>query len=581
MIIQAFSQISHFSDEQSINSAMAACGMSAGMAFMAGKFTARIAYKKRKQWAGDASARLLSDACSAYRGGYVSSKDPEIQTLLREMGGIPAAEAGAAGAPAEQPFYWLGNKSDLSWFWKKTSRDTSAMLPRSVIDGIADEAVRKQVTAAMTQARLEGLVALENDAYHLTRAGKQYVLKMEFVQDRLHKECEYLGVAHEGLAEMKKQIENDRIDKRLAELGRTGEFEGCDRITLNKPTILVDDTSDDVARFVVPGTRRTKEVDLPKSDLIELDEKTYVGFLRKDKNYFVNGEPIQEKELFRYFDDKNKKETERIATAAKRGEKAAAFSEKVQKKELRPGDKVYALQPEEEGLGVHNYTVERISESPDGNHLYKLRPEDSEGVDMLIREENHGRLFFDDPDTAAEYAALAPEDVAAESVQLQEMYSAKEYLEIPAKYVEQVNGEIRVHPKDAPHESIVFGADAAQVRPDGSAVVQLHSGASYTVRSGEVSYTVSQQGAQNLMQGVANPVSEGARAAGQAAAKTAANTAVKTLQTATNVTAKAIPTVEIGTTTTKIIMEAANKTLSVASAAAQGATQAGSMVQKI
>lgn len=568
--------LSHVTNDQEVNSAMMLCGTSAGMAFKASKVAAKFAHKKYKQHSQATAERLISDACSAYRGGYISTKDPEIKTLLPNMVGIDSA----AGA-SERPFFWLGDRSDLSYFWKKTERDTAVRLTRSAIEEIPDEALRKRVVSTLTQARLEGLVTADGEAYYLTDAGKKKILNPEFIKTRLVKECEYLGVAHEGLAEMKAQMENDRIDKRLAELGRTGEFDGCDRVTINKKTLLIDDTAEDVARFVVPGTKRKKSVDLPKADLIELDADTYAAFLRKDKAYLVNGKPMQEKELFAYFDNKNKRETMRIKTAAERGEKAAMHAEKTQKADLQVGDKAYILRAVDGEPEVHAYTVERISNSPDGNHLYRLHPEDPESVDMLIREQEHGRLFFNDPETAAEYAAIAPEDVIAESTRIEEMYSAKEYMEIPARNVEQVNGEILVHPKDAPHESIVFSAGAAQMQPDGSAVVQLSSNAFYTVRTGDVSYTVSQQGAQNLLKGVSKPVSEGARVAATNAARTATNTAVKTVQTTTNVAAKAMPPVEPITASTKLIMEVANKSIDAASTVAQATTQAASLVQKL
>lgn len=526
--------LSHTTDDQSINGAMALCGEGAHMAFRLTRFTVKHARNRKKKNAEAAAEdTLTSDACSAYRGGYTSTNDPEIKTLLFDLGGFDET----FGPDVERPFFWMGDKSDLSYFWKKTEWNTPVKLPRSVIDEIPDEALRRRVISTMTQARMEGLLTMDSDAYFLTDAGKSQILDTRFVKDRMQKECEYFSVAYAGLSDLREQMENDRIDKRLEELGRAGEFDGCDRITLNKEKLLVEDAAGDTIRFYIPGTARKQSVELPASDVIELDARTYAAFLRKDQQYLVNGKPMQEKELFGYFHDKNKKETERIATAAKRAEQAAIEAEMLQP-DLKAGQKAYVLRPVDGELEVHEYTVERVSNSPDGNHLYRLHPNNPNYVDMLMRGEMYGRLFFKTAESAVKYAAIASEDVLAQCKQLEGLFTPKNYLRIPAKNVEQAGELILVHPKDAPHEAIAFKTDAAQLQQDGSAIVQLLPNTSYAVQSGEVSYAVSQKGAQQLLAGVSSPVNENAIVA--AAAEKSSQTAKEAIAMQAQPAAKAL-----------------------------------------
>lgn len=742
-MLYALSQISHVTDDQSINSAMMLSGVGAAMAFKMARFTVIHAYKKHRQNAKpEAADPLLSDACSAYRGGHVSSEDPEAQTLLRDLSGGDEL----IDATAEKPFFWLGDKSDLSYFWKKTERDTEVMLPRSVIDEIPDEALRKRVLSNITQARIEGTVLPIGDAYFLTDEGRKRILKPDFIRSRLVKECEFLGIATNGLEEIREQKQNDYIDKRLEELGLTGHFDGRDRITLNKKTLLVDAGADDVVRFFVPGTSREKQVDIPKTDLIELDEKSYAAFLRKDAAYMVNGEPMPEAELFLYFNDKNKKK-QQITSTVERAEKSVQIEEATKRSiAIQPGEQVYVLQNDGTEAGARSdplaliraactpdggkcefsdavlesivaeleqlpgdalplpsepdpqvrraaylrrayrdmlaedeikrqsnkrvgrrdaylkgiirkdiaawkqkqsdgsyagyddsdeffkaaleagmkedlieleektfagraeqpiadaqiaaqreswigkqvyilqndgteavakapaYTVSRIWETPEGKQLH-LQAVDPERGDLLLPEETAGRLFFHTEESALEYAATAPEDVRSLSrlVSAQREDTAQAIvLHVSASYVEQKDGEILVHPKDAPQETIVF-SDDAYLKADGSAIVRLQQNASYTVKTGERSYTVSDQGARELLKDVSKPLT-------RATVEKTANTAAKVT---TEAAAKAIPPAGPVTTSAKLIAEVVSKTVNAASTASQTAAQTNSLAQKL
>ena len=542
MIEYAFS---HVTDEAGINSAMMLTGAGAHGAYHLAKFCVKHELQKRKaKKTTEADDTLISDACSAYRGGTTTSNDPEIHTLLQDLTGSP--DLGNAG---EKPFFWTGERGDLSYFWKKDGQGKPVVLKNETIEGIEDEAVRTGVRSTVAQARMEGLLNRSGDDYFLTDAGKKVILNPTFIKKRLVRECELYGIANENLDEIRKELENDRIDKKLAELGRTGEFEGCDRVTLNKQRLLVDDTAEDVVRFYVPSTARKKTVDIPKEDLIELDEKTFAAFLRKDKQYLVNGEPKPEEDVFRYFENKNKKD--RIRDAADRGEQAAkteAAAEETETKaaadilagdeEISPkagdgldtGDPAYVIFPEgpDHEAEVVPYTVDHTIDTKDGKHLY-LVPEDPTRGDLLLPAEAENHLFFGDGGLAIMQIDLFPEEIAKYAYLLEPQTDVvnQSKLQVPQSHYELTENGFLVHPKDAPWESVLLKAEDVSVQADGSAVLNLHSNATYDVKTGDVSYTVTGRGAEKLLQNVASPV----RKVTQKATETVVETAKKVEKT--------------------------------------------------
>ena len=60
---------------------------------------------------------LRSDACSYYRGGHVeNTNSTELQTLIQDLRGTEFTRA-------DGNFVFLGDKSDLSYFWKKNEKN--------------------------------------------------------------------------------------------------------------------------------------------------------------------------------------------------------------------------------------------------------------------------------------------------------------------------------------------------------------------------------------------------------------------------------------------------------------------------
>ena len=580
--------LSHVTDEQGINSAMMLCGEGASGAYRLSKWGIKRAWNKRKSRRStkpEQADPLVSDACSAYRGGYTSTDNPENSTLLRDLSGKTNFPGNG-----EKPFFWTGEKDDLSWFWKKTERNTSVILPVETIDEIPEESLRARVRSTMEQARLDGLVDKVSNSYVLTDKGQKEILDPEFIRRRLIKECNLYANACENLDERRKELENDRIDRKLEELGRTKEFEGCDRITLNKKKLLADDTAENVVRFYVPSTGRKKTVDIPKADLIELDDMTFAAFLRKGQTYFVNGEPISEAELFASFENKNNANL--IRTTVARAEASAAKEmgiagyddpeaffeaalragmegETLQTKaateeavaeagteslagdeeifpevggRLDTGDPAYVIFPEgpDHEAEVVPYKVDHTVNTKDGRHLY-LVPEDPTRGDLLLPAEAEDHLVFSDNGIAEMQIILFPEEVQEYEkflqVQTTPVSVPESRLNVRSSQIEQTENGFLLHPKDAPFEAVQLDAKDVELLPDGSANICLRPDATYTVTSGDVSYSVSGEGAEHLLKDVSKPVRETAQGikateTAAATAKTAVETAQKTAEAA-------------------------------------------------
>ena len=580
--------LSHVTDEQGINSAMMLCGEGASGAYRLSKWGIKRAWNKRKSRRStkpEQADPLVSDACSAYRGGYTSTDNPENSTLLRDLSGKTNFPGNG-----EKPFFWTGEKDDLSWFWKKTERNTSVILPVETIDEIPEESLRARVRSTMEQARLDGLVDKVSNSYILTDKGQKEILDPEFIRRRLIKECNLYADACENLDERRKELENDRIDRKLEELGRTKEFEGCDRITLNKKKLLADDTAENVVRFYVPSTGRKKTVDIPKADLIELDDMTFAAFLRKGQTYFVNGEPISEAELFASFENKNNAnlirttvaraeasaakemgiagyddpeaffeaalragmEGETLQTkaateeaAAEAGTKSLAGDEEIFPEVgggLDTGDSAYVIFPEgpDHEAEVVPYKVDHTVNTKDGRHLY-LVPEDPTRGDLLLPAEAEDHLVFSDNGIAEMQIILFPEEVQEYEkflqVQTTPVSVPESRLNVRSSQIEQTENGFLLHPKDAPFEAVQLDAKDVELLPDGSANICLRPDATYTVTSGDVSYSVSGEGAEHLLKDVSKPVRETAQGikateTAAATAKTAVETAQKTAEAA-------------------------------------------------
>lgn len=129
-----------------------------------------------------AKTDIRSDACSYYRGGYVANpNEAEFKALENGLRGTEFTRA-------DGNFVFLGDKSDLSYFWKKNENNESVVLLRSYVDGIEDASVKRGTISALTQAKEKGFLTFDGEAYALTAKGKEAVLDPGFIANRLKAE---------------------------------------------------------------------------------------------------------------------------------------------------------------------------------------------------------------------------------------------------------------------------------------------------------------------------------------------------------------------------------------------------------
>ena len=190
-------------EEQSVNSAfnLTAQGISAGF-----RFSSWLEKRKTKQ-ANEAdlqaqknATELRSDACSYYRGGYVQNADePQMQELINDLRGTEFTRA-------DGNFIFLGDKSDLSYFWKKNEANENIILPRSCIESIEDNSIKRGTLSALTQAKEKGFLTFDGEAYALTEKGKEAVLDPGFIANRLKAEEVFYEKAWQGLKDQSEKL---------------------------------------------------------------------------------------------------------------------------------------------------------------------------------------------------------------------------------------------------------------------------------------------------------------------------------------------------------------------------------------
>ena len=175
----------NITEEQSINTAfnLITQGISAGTRFSS--WFDRQKNEKSLQSTIEAqkqATELRSDACSYYRGGYVKNKNtPEMQALIKDLRGTEFTRA-------DGNFVFLGDKSDLSYFWKKNEKNENVVMLRSYVDSIDDASVKRGTISALTQAKEKGFLTFDGEAYAITAKGKDAMLDPGFIANRLKAE---------------------------------------------------------------------------------------------------------------------------------------------------------------------------------------------------------------------------------------------------------------------------------------------------------------------------------------------------------------------------------------------------------
>ena len=175
----------NFTEEQSVNGAfnLISQGASAAKSLYSWLEKRKQNDLKRSELnVEQAKTDIRSDACSYYRGGYVANpNEAEFKALENGLRGTEFTRA-------DGNFVFLGDKSDLSYFWKKNENNESVVLLRSYVDGIEDASVKRGTISALTQAKEKGFLTFDGEAYALTAKGKEAVLDPGFIASRLKAE---------------------------------------------------------------------------------------------------------------------------------------------------------------------------------------------------------------------------------------------------------------------------------------------------------------------------------------------------------------------------------------------------------
>lgn len=622
--------MANVSGEQGIDAALnfTTSGASGGFRFSKWIFKmgwkgAKLGWSKHK--AKDKHLDMMSDACSAYRGGYVhKGNSEELSSLVRELGGNDATKL-----TGNELF--LGDRTDLSLFWKKTEKNKPVTISRAKLEGIEDADLRGKVIGTFTKAQLDGLVAYDGNTYALTSKGREAILNPDFVLARIRGECKLFADANEQLQTDAAQVVNDKIDARLSELGMDGRFDGCDRITLNKDRLFRGNIGDS-SSFHVPGTARRMSVEIPNSNLIELDSNTYAAFLEKGASYknVRDGKHgvIGESELFRFFDNKNKLDPKELATMVDKAEVAAKaemmptrsfaandFFEAALKRSY-DGSGVFGGEkldtdfvPKEgdvysvflEGEGSQDFKITRAWQDEFGGREYNLRAVDGGRGDILLPEEAFGEIAFADkaegeahvkanPERMAKYGELFTDEIAEATP---EATSEVSTYTIPRGEWSTTGDAYNVKTKGRDYVSASIPAADAAPNPDGSLTVDVYSNKNYGVSTGKsAAYDATQSGkslgkvlgkptqaATKAGQNASKAVAQTAKAAAQAskamagsidAAAKGADTVATTATKGVEAAAAAIPS-----TVAKIVLNVASKSAKVATKSVTTAAKAG------
>lgn len=530
----------NISDEQPINTSAMMVGGMGRSAFRMSRWIARQRRAKRLENTG-----LLKDALSVYRGGEAVKGDSQhLHELIRDLTGTTDLSAG-------KDFIFLGDRSDFSFFWRR-EKGKNIILDKQMIEQIPDAELKERVKSVMAMGVLDGSLLESKAGFTLSQKGEKLIYQMDFIMRRLKKNLNVSETVLETFEAEKSVMKSDRIDAALKALGiDPAIYDGCNRATLNTGTLLIKEMEDQTL-FFVPTTGRSMQVLIPNDNLVRLDERTFAAFIRPDEKFFIknrNGaaEQISGKDLFSYFDSKNKtkeiKDLEQMKVAMNGPEEELAT----------------AADPSRQG-------EEWIVSDETGNEfLFSVKNEISlpDGTEALVLQGGKGQADIILPKSAIGDVALParestsippldPERIKAfwaknEGLRSQ-LPKTEELIFRPGNYKEFSDSFSVQAGRNSSFEKITFSKAEGTVLQDGSLAVNLKDGAK--IKSGAYSQTLTKSGADAIMK---------AYGAGQSAsAASAAAAAVKTM-----------PVIDPATAAAKTVMQVAAKTFQTAQTAQQ------------
>ncbi len=535
----------NLSDEQAVNTTLQFCMLGVTSA---ARFLRYVLPKFKAGKVEDlADLTLISDACSFYRGGTVSADTPEVRSMISDLSGVLPEELNGE-------FFFIGNRSDLSYFWRKGEDGQALPLYKEMIEkAVTNEDLKKSVIAGMTKARLDGLITDHGDHYRLTECGYKAIHRTDFITNRLKGELERLGLVSSVLVADREKTINDRIDRKLRELGLEHRYDGCDRVTINKEKLVFLENEKSIDTYV-PGTKHSKTVEFAKSDLIELDERTYAVFLDPARQYRVGGDGGQqlygEKELFAYYDNKNKEKR---------------MIDQIQKGKLP--DQIHQIPEDRSGNWFvldrngepAEYTVTRLWQTDEGAH-FNLRSVDGKNGDLLLPDEAFGVTAFRNREIGSVYWREHQAEVmqmqnaigfadAADPIEITVL--PRNYIQADDSYRIAIQGG-RLQPGG---EYVEIPATQVVKQADGSIRINLID-QNYTATTGQYRYTLSPNGVKDLA-----VVQKGATVATTAQVGNVVKTTVNAVPAVDGVSAAAKVVMNVSTKVAEGISSSAGLTL--------------------
>ncbi len=555
-------------EEQSINSALMLCtsGIQSGVRF--GGWITRHAIPLIKGGLGkDKIEKLISDACSAYRGGFVEkSNTAEMKELIDGLRGTEVARANGN-------FFFLGDKTDLSYFWKKVDKKSNSILLKQYIDSIPNDMLRKNVTSIMTQAKAEGLLSYDGKAYALTDKGKAAIYDPKFVARRLEAEEGFLQNTADVLKAEAEKINGGELLSDACSKYRGG-FVSKDSPEL---TPMIDnlkgvDVQAANGNFYFTGGRgdlsyfwqKTGDntyIDMPKSMIDGIQNESLKANVTSTMTQArLEGLVTDEGDFYRLTEQGNKA-IHNPKFVAERLKKEAITEAKGLD---GVGEKYHVFT---NGTEAHEFNVIKADIVNKGDVWLTLSSK--EQGDIFIPKESINIIAFENKEEGLAYVQANSEKVAEyqEIIKIQEnikaeaseqLIGAEEY----TKDIEETDASYLVSVGENDYEKLEIPKADVEKLEDGSIRATMYNDKEYTVKSGEGSYKVNGAGAKDLLdkggsaaktaettgKTVAKSAENAAKTAektGKAAAKTAeatVKTAAKTAETVGNVASAAVDT---------------------------------------
>ena len=528
----------HLTDEESVNSSLDLCSQGACSSFRFLKWLYR--YSKTKTQGIDTE---LENACSAFRGGHSDTDTEASRQLITDL-------SGTNDARLDGNFIFLGDRSDLSYFWKKSDAKNHTVLLQKYIDSIPDDELRRRVIGTMTKARVDGILKFDGGEYSLTEKGRHIILNSDFVLDRLKKECKALGIASTPLNDRAKEMRKARIDEKLEQLGLTGKFDNCDVVTANRSRLFIKEEQG-VHTFYIPNTQRRVTFDIPSKYVIRLDEKTYALFIEQDKAYtaVIDGkkDSINSNEILKSFEDKNELFVKRASDAENIAKKQAYgnFNE----------DDFMSLAIAKAYSDAQFKGKEYTVFSPDGKEsTYNVTDQwlDLDGVtymnmkgengDILLPEDCIDRVAFENADVGRQFVK-ENKDIVSDYNKFFDNYSRDEIFRVePKNYTENVD-YYSVSSHGGKYESVQIPKSNAVIADDGTLLVTVKNTETYKVTSGAYASDVSAENIGKILGKSAQTIQDAAQGANAISAAVSAIPPVESISASAKTVTAAISSV--------------------------------------